>query len=248
MPGNVLKKGMETNLIVALAITIVVLVILLVFTGRQTIFAGQRAEFMQCKESVRLSAENKEAWAAADVDWADIINCPPNYLTLNTDDKDFNKKFVKEIVDCWDKMHEGKLDLFAQEDAVFCVVCSVFEEFEGREGISGQEIEYYMKNTMRPGTETTIWNYLVGEDYKFSELDKSKKYAVIYVHGKTAYEWSTEYQTWQLTQQGVNWDVLKGAVAWVAGWDRAADWDARWAVTEYSEDALKNLKCQVIEQ
>ena len=79
------------------------IVILIYFIGGQARFAGQRMQDIQCKKSVQLSVEAREAWAAPDVDWADIINCPPHYLTLNTDDKEililskFQQMKYKEI-------------------------------------------------------------------------------------------------------------------------------------------------------
>ncbi|MBW2994745.1 hypothetical protein KY312_00185 [Candidatus Woesearchaeota archaeon] len=251
MSGHVLKKAMAMTTVVIIAIALVTLFILFFLISQQTRFAGQRVQDIQCKKSVRLSAESREAWAAGDVDWADIINCPPHYLTLDTDSKTFNKEFVQEIVNCWDKMGEGKLDLFAQEDAVFCVVCTVFEEFEGDKEISNSEITTYMKNTKMISKEITIWDYLVGksEDYKIEKIDKSKSHAIVYVHGKTAYEWSFEKAAWEITQQGnVVWPAIKLSVAWIAGWDDAADWDARWAITEHDEESLRQLGCEIIEQ
>jgi hypothetical protein len=68
------------------------------------------------------------------------------------------------------------------------------------------------------------------------------------VHGKTAYTWSTEYQKWVITSQGPSWELLKGVVAWFAGWENAALWDAHWVLTEYDEVHLAALGCEVIEQ
>jgi len=255
MSRPLLKKGLEKQMIVIMAVSILTLAILIYFIGGQTRFAGQRVKDIECKQSVIKSVETREAWIATNVTWADIINCPPHYLTLNTDDKDFNAQFVKELVDCWDKMGEGKLDLFGQEDAVFCVVCSVVEEFKGKKKISG--IEDYMKKTKISAKDITIWDYLVGESEeseldidkpKFGGIDTSKPHAVLYVHGKTASTWSTEYQKWVVTNQGVTFGILKGGVALFMGWDRAADWDARLAGTVYDEDSLRALGCEVIEQ
>jgi hypothetical protein len=251
MPGIILKKGLEKNLIVILAIGIATLAILLYFISRQTAFAGQRASNIQCKQSVKLSVEKGEAWAAPNVDWADLINCPPHYLTLDTDDKDFNKEFVNEIVDCWDKMWEGKLDLFAHETEVFCVVCSVIEDFEGEKQIENTAIQQYMKNNKLPGKDVTVWQYLIGSanDTKFSQINREKPQAIMYVHGKTAYEWSTETAMMEITHQGKwFWPVIKSEVSWLAGWDNAARWDARWAIVDYDSETLRKIGCTVIEQ
>ena len=106
-----------------------------------------------------------------------------------------------------------------------------------------------MKNTKMTGKQITFWDYLVGSgNYTLGKIDKSKPHAIMYIHGKTAYEWSVEKAVWELTATGSYWALIKLGVSWLAGWEDAAKWDAHWAITQYDEESLKKLQCEVIEQ
>jgi hypothetical protein len=241
---------MEKELIVEIAIALLVVFLIIYFTGSQITASNEINKRVQCQESVIKSVETKDAWIKSNLQWADVINCPPNYITLNTDSDDFESKFVKEISGCWEKMGEGNLDLFQQEDSVYCVVCSVIEKFEGKKEILSEGIEVYMRTAQMQGRDMSYWDYLVGKstDFKFGQLDKSQKYAILYIHGKNADTWSTEYQKWVFTTQGLTWGSIKLAVAWIAGWDRASEWDARWAVAAYDKTSLEKAGCKVLVQ
>lgn len=261
------KKAFELSWAVGLAIAVLVLIVVVVFIGKSTTFIGEKAKDTMCRKSVEESVRLDTGIIAKSLDYAEIINCPTHYLTVDTSNSDeANKAIAEEIRKCWWQMGEGKLTLFQHSDAVFCVVCSVIEKWTGEKPVTGLDT-WLAKNNM-PGTKDTYLWYLTGTkgtytDYvktteietpgtgsfqSLGKIDTSKPYAVLFVYTKEAFEWDATTQKRKLRQTGISlWSAVKYRVASVFGWTESSKYTARVVLVPYDTSTLASeMKCQVL--
>jgi len=121
------------------------------------------------------------------------VDCRTEDLTLKGDDAKEMQSLAKEMKSCWDAFGRGKLDLF-QGDGVYCNVCSTIG-FEEKGNLTG--FKKYLSTAMATSQESYL-QYLSGyenthsdavsltrgEILKDDQIDKEKKYALVFVYAK----------------------------------------------------------------
>ncbi|MBW3017115.1 hypothetical protein KY316_01980 [Candidatus Woesearchaeota archaeon] len=254
---------------ISMALIVVILIIIALFIGNSAKQIGEKSKDLSCRKSVEISTRDDIGISATSLDYAELINCPTHYLKIDTSDSNSaNKAIAEELRKCWYKMGEGKLPkLFQHQDAVFCVVCSVIEEWEGGKPITN--FDTWLKDNKIEGKDETYLEYLTGtrgtyQSYiaeqeiltaaiqqsfqNLRKIDTRKKYAVVYVHTKDAFEWDSTTQTRVIKQRGIDfWTAIKYAAGYVLGNDESVQYEARVVLVEYDEKTLsKTLKCQVL--
>jgi len=253
-----MKKALAFPTIVGIALAIVVLFIIAIFVSRSTIYAGEQAKKYGCRESVELAAKQSIGMSLTSRDYAELINCPTHYLTIDTaDSSQANKAIAEELRTCWWQMGEGKLDVFQHQSAVFCVVCSVIERWTGDKPVKG--LEDWMREHKLEGKTMNYLEYMTGTssgyaDYSASQkftpmsIDTKQKYAVVYVYSKEAFEWSTEAQMKKMFQQGISAEsAVKYTVAYLFGWSTSTSYAARVVLVQYDSVILDRvLGCRVL--
>ncbi len=253
-----MKKAMAMTTVVGLGLILVVLFILVLFIGNTANRISDESKSYGCKKSVEVAAGKMLGISATSLDFAELINCPTKYLTIDTADTgEASKKIADELRKCWWELGEGKLDIFQQQTATYCVVCSVIERWTGDKNVDG--FIDWMNEHKVEGTQRTYLEYLTGTSkdylsYSSSQgftpmsIDTKQKYALVYVQAKDAYEWSTETQRKKAAQMGISaTGVIKYSVAYLFGWDTSAKYDSRVVLVPYDQQNLKYvLGCEVL--
>jgi len=253
-----MKKAMAMTTMVGLALIVIVLFILILFIGNTANRISDESKTYGCKKSVETAAGKQLGVSATSIDFAELINCPTKYLTIDTSDTDeASKKIAEELRKCWWQMGEGKLDIFQQQSATYCVICAVIERWTGDKNVDG--FLDWMNEHKVAATERTYMEYLTGTSkdyliYSSSQgftpvsIDTKQKYAVVFVQAKQAFDWSTEAQLKKGLQLGVSAEgIVKFGVAFLFGWDVSSQYDSRVVIVPYDQQSFGHvLGCQVL--
>ncbi len=188
MEGN---KGIEFSMIVIFIVSIIILILLMLYAGKLAEIFKSTIEQNKCKTSVYTFSK---LYASSKVLQQYTLSCPVSKLTVNQEEEVFST-VAKEMATLWDNFGEGKLELFAPEDEVFCVL--------------GSHITFDMKKEMRgflpyiaehAYKKTSYLEYLTGippsaaqktslqASYlqQIDKIDTSKPLGIIFIYSKDA--------------------------------------------------------------
>jgi len=207
------KKGLGTAKVITGVILVLVFTFIMIrFITNVNRINEENSEIETCRESVAAMAS---AVKLSKGFLTTQLKCPTHFINFKSDGvydgkkkiysyKSKNAKSVisdvvaDEMVKCWNKFHEGKLELF-REDKIFCVVCSSLH-FETDDDIVLNKIEAVLKSKRLAG-KGSYFDYLTGfsteksyvlpkdqekivENYNYIDTRRSKDYAILFVYIK----------------------------------------------------------------
>ncbi len=123
------------------------------------------------------------------------INCPTVYRPFPNSEQAAKKAVADAMVDCWDRWHQGKAEVFPLQSEVFCDVCTVFESDKEQREITGL-LPFLAKEKLASGE--TYFEHLQGtsviegataqsDTYHAKDyLITSHPYAVVFRYNKKA--------------------------------------------------------------
>ena len=151
-----------------------------------------------CKNSVYIHGSTKLGDYSLDTD----IKCPTQELHIKTRDHNVAKQNIaKAMYDCWDQFAQGKLNLFGDEETIYCSICHIITFRHKNKEILGfanylatQKIpmkggitylDFFM-NYETPQSEGVIPEMDESQQESFNEgiIDTSKTYATIFAYAK----------------------------------------------------------------
>ncbi|MCP3682996.1 MAG: hypothetical protein GY861_09925 [bacterium] len=142
-----MKKAMGnvSEMLVASIAAVLIAVVLTVFVNDVADASNRIHEREICSQSIN------EHIIAKNFGYSDAkINCPTYYHTIKKKDEErVMKELAEDMYMCWDDFKRGKESMF-KDDGVFCVVYSVIEFEDEDLFIAGEDLGYYLENTLVP--------------------------------------------------------------------------------------------------
>jgi len=192
------KKAITKNYLLSLILVVVFIFIMMLFLSEYSkkVDTGTQKEI--CKDSVLMHGATKLGDYALDTD----IKCPTQELKITSQDPEKIKyQMAKAMYDCWDQFAQGKLNLFGDEETIYCNICHLitfkhknqeitgFQEYLATKAIPGKGgITYldFIMNYETPNSAGVIPEMDESQQESFNEgiIDTSKTYATIFAYAK----------------------------------------------------------------
>lgn len=187
------------DFVVSLAILLVIAVVVLLFFNQVKEKASAQSTVELCRESVELSALTK----VGGIQTYDALQCPTEYTALTEDDeKEIKQQLAQEMLNCFYKFGQGKLELFQLKPGTeinYCAVCSVIEFKGDAAGVPIKDFTQFLVTEKVPrlyGTET-YYEFLYGESAPVGfgteaaklndDLSSEVPYAVLFFYAKKSH-------------------------------------------------------------
>ena len=185
------KKGeWQWNTLLAIVAAAMLGLILIWYLNQASTVSNEASDKEQCIASVQAQALKGRISPGSTVD----LRCATQYDTITTSDAQKQKAIIaNQMADCWERLGEGKIRLFADETGSYCVICSRLE-FTKPQKLE-RFGEYLFQNKV-PLKGTTYYSYLFGSatasdaQKQYSSfaaqdnLDVSKPMAVVFIAEK----------------------------------------------------------------
>jgi predicted nucleic acid-binding Zn ribbon protein len=187
------RKAQMREFLVAVIILLFSAAIIFIFIEMARL--GEVSGKQACRQSVELRSEKiAEGLAAAGITEVPL-NCKTEPITISTtNEEEIKEKIANAMQECWWMLGEGQLVFFTDlKERSHCLICSTIEFDEKvQKKIKQVEMLEYLSTTVIPGKNLTYLEYLSGanqplqlqSEQKFN-IDTSKKYAVLFITGKS---------------------------------------------------------------
>ena len=192
------KKAVLNKFLIS---SVIILVTILIIAAFQSSFfkktdKGTAKEI--CKSSVLMHSMGRMGSFSLDLE----AKCPTQEVYIKTNDDNQRKyELAKTMYDCWDQFGEGKLELFGDEETIYCHVCHViafkdkdsevegFPDYLATKSIPGMnKISYldFFMNYETPHSKGVVQEMdpQDTESIKEATIDTSKTYATIFAYAK----------------------------------------------------------------
>ena len=193
------KRGLANKFVVFLILMVVITIAMLLFEGNVRDMYEMSTEKNICKISIMM--QDKLAFKGFSLASDIHIKCPTKEIEIdNKDSEQVKYMFAKELYSVCDEFNRGKINLFGDEEKIFCVIREVISFKNKDQKISGLT-EYLVEEKPR-NKEESYYDYCkpyetgrISNIYeKIPEwqrqainkepIDTNKKYAVIFVYAK----------------------------------------------------------------
>lgn len=243
------RGRIELSLMVSFILMLIVLIGLIFLVYNLTTTAQQKALDAGCKTSIDTLSKLKTSWKLEAKDYIKIMECPTEFSTFKGGNKEKAKAYIaKQMASCWNKMGEGKKEVFRHKEWIFCAVCDVIE-FPRIDEIRG--LPDYLKTTSVLGKRMSYSEYF---DYTpnpvHNVISTKDKLAIVYVHAKKT-RFGEAYHLFRALHETDGFKTLGHtaayATAYVFGSEESETYQARPVLVSYSKEQLRDfLKCDYI--
>lgn len=193
------KRGLINKFVVYLVLMVVITIAMLLFEGNVRDMYEKSTEKNICKTSIMM--QDKLAFKSFSLASDIHIKCPTKEIEIdNKEPEQVKYMFAKELYSVCDEFNRGKINLFGDEEKIFCVIRDVISFKNKDQKISGlteylieekprnkEESYYDYCKPYETGRISNIYEKIPEwqkQDINKEPIDTNKKYAIIFVYAK----------------------------------------------------------------